>query len=132
MKGIKTITAIIAAIVAVGTTTTILHAADDLSKRQPKDIEDVMKWAHKGKDSIAAHVRDGNGTPDEINTLIRFYKFMAKQKAPRGDAADWKEKTEALLKATEDLKKNEPGAVEAYKKAVNCKACHDAHKPKDE
>lgn len=112
--------------------TTVLRAAEDVTKKEPKDIHDVMEWAHKGKESMAAKVRDGKGTPDEINTLLRFYKFMATQKPPQGDEAGWKTKTAALVAAAEKLKKGDAGATEAYKTAVNCKACHDAHKPKDE
>ena len=109
-----------------------LTAADDVSKQEPKDIHDVMEWAHKGKESTAAKVKEGKGTKDEIATLLRFYKFMATQKPELGDAASWKEKTAALVAATEKLQKGDADAVESYKKAVNCKACHDVHKPKDE
>ena len=97
-------------------------AAEDLSKKEPKDIHDVMEWSHKGRESMAAKVRDGKGTPDEINTLLRFYKFMAAQKPPQGDDASWKEKTEALLKAA----KADDG--KALKKAANCANCHKEHK----
>ncbi len=113
-------------------TGTSLSAAEDITKKDPKDIHDVMEWAHKGRDSMAARVRDGKGTPDEINTLVRFYKFMATQKPELGDDASWKAKTDALVAAAEKLKKGDADAAEAYKKAVNCKACHDVHKPKDE
>ncbi len=109
-----------------------LTAADDVSKQEPKDIHDVMEWTHKGKESMAAKVKEGKGTKDEIATLLRFYKFMATQKPELGDAASWKEKTAALVAAAEKLQKGDADAVESYKKAVNCKACHEVHKPKDE
>lgn len=109
----------------------LLMAAEG-EQKTPKDIHDVMEWAHKGRESTAAKVRDGKGTPDEVDTLLRFYKFMATQKPPQGEEASWKEKTSALVAAAEKLKKKEPDAVETYKKAVNCKACHDVHKPADE
>jgi len=116
----------------LGASLTLVTAAEDATKKEPKEIHDVMEWAHKGRDSMAARVRDGKGTPDEINTLLRFYKFMATQAPPQGDAGSWKEKTAALVAAAEKLKKKDADALETYKKAVNCKACHDQHKPKDE
>jgi cytochrome c553 len=47
---------------------------------------------------------------------------MGQQKPPKGDEKAWKEKTDALLKATKD------GNKEAFGKAVNCGACHGMHK----
>ncbi len=132
MKIARTVITTITGAVLLTATSPILSAAEDLTKKEPKDIHDVMEWAHKGKESVAAKVRDGKGTPDEINTLLRFYKFMATQKPELGDDASWQAKTAALVAAAEKLKKGDAGAAEAFKTAVNCKACHDAHKPKDE
>jgi hypothetical protein len=132
MKIARIVFTTFASAVLLAGSTTALRAAEDVTKKEPKDIHDVMEWTHKGKESMAAKVRDGKGTPDEINTLLRFYKFMATQKPPQGDEAGWKTKTAALVAAAEKLKKGDAGAAEAYKTAVNCKACHDAHKPKDE
>lgn len=106
-----------------------LIAADSADKKNPKDIHDVMEWAHKGRTSTAANVRDGKGSDADVETLLGYYKFLATQKPPQGDEASWKEKTAALVAATEKLKKKEAGAQEAFKTAVNCKACHDIHKP---
>jgi cytochrome c1 len=108
---------------------TQLPAAEDLSKKEPKAIKDVMEWTHKGRESLVAKVRDGKGTAEEIDLLVRYYKFMATQKPPQGDEAGWKAKTAALVAAAEKLKQQESGAADLYKTAVNCKACHDAHRP---
>lgn len=131
MKHLKTILTVVAGAALITGFVTSLTAADDLSKKAPKDIKEVMEWTHKGRESMAARVRDGKGSKDEIATLLRFYKFMATQKAPEGDAASWKEKTTTLIAATEKLHKGEPSGVELFKQAVNCKACHDVHKPKE-
>ncbi|HSH15299.1 MAG TPA: hypothetical protein VLD18_04640 [Verrucomicrobiae bacterium] len=132
MKHLKTILTAVAGAVLITGSMASLTAADDVSKKDPKDIHDVMEWTHKGRESMAARVRDGKGSKDEVATLLRFYKFMATQKAPEGDAASWKEKTTALIAATEKLQKGDASAADLYKTAVNCKACHDVHKPKDE
>jgi len=125
------ITTVAGAFLLAGSTS-LLSAAEDVTKKEPKDIHDVMEWSHKGRESMASRVRDGKGTKDEVDTLLRFYKFMATQKPPQGDDASWKEKTAALVAAAEKLKKGDADAAETYKKALNCKACHDTHKPKDE
>ncbi len=65
----------------------------------------------------------------ELAKLVAAYKQLSKTKASKGDAASWKEKTSKLLAAAESLQKGAPGAAEAYKEAVNCKACHSVHKP---
>jgi hypothetical protein len=132
MKIARTVLATFASAVLLAGTITALNAAEDVTKKEPKDIHDVMEWAHKGRESMATRARDGKGSKDEVDTLLRFYKFMATQKPPQGDDASWKEKTAALVAAAEKLKKGDADAAEAYKKALNCKACHDVHKPKDE
>lgn len=132
MKGTHIISGIAIAVISIATTVTVLNAAEPASSKKFKDIEDVMKFAHKGKDSIAAHVRDGKGTDEEFETLLRCYEFLATQKPPRGDMADWKVRTTGLVEAAKALQAHKPGAVARYKKAVDCKACHDLHKPKDD
>lgn len=131
MKYTKTLFSTLVGAALLGGSLLPLAAAEDLSKKEPKDIHDVMEWVHKGKESMAARVRDGKGSKEDLAILIKFYKFLATQKPEKGDAASWKEKTTALLAATEQLNKGEAGAQEAYKKAVNCKACHEAHKPEE-
>ena len=103
-----------------------------VDKKKPADIHDVMEWSHKGKDSIVSRVRDGKGTAEEIDLLVIYYDFMAKAKPPEGDMESWKAKTGALVKAIGKVQKKEANAVAEYKEAVNCKACHSVHKPKDE
>ncbi|HAV63701.1 MAG TPA: hypothetical protein DCY13_15210 [Verrucomicrobiales bacterium] len=133
MKHTRQVIALLAgATLAAGTAMVAVADHHGGEKKNPKDIHDVMEWTHKGRESMVAKVRDGNGTAAEIETLLRYYKFMATQKPPQGDEAAWKERTAALVAATEKLAKKSPDAIENYKKAVNCKACHDVHKPKDE
>lgn len=105
-----------------------LNAAD--SKEDP--IKEVMKKYHKapkGTDPICKKAQDGLASKEELKGLVEGYKILAKEKAPKGDAASWKEKTTKLLAASEALQKGAPDAAAQYKEAVNCKACHTAHKP---
>lgn len=92
-------------------------------------IKEIMKKGHKGDNSLIKHVTSGKGTPAEIKQLLAYYTAMPKLEPAKGDAASWKEKTGKLLAATQNLDKGTPGALEAFKAAVNCKSCHTAHKP---
>ena len=95
-------------------------------------IKEVMKVYHKapkGVDPICKKAADGKATTEELKKLAASYQVLAKTKAPRGDAASWTEKPTKLVAAPQALLKGEPDAAAKYKEAVNCKACHSAHKP---
>lgn len=95
-------------------------------------IKEVMKTYHKapkGTDAICKKALDGKASPEELKKLVASYKVLITTKAPKGDAASWKEKTTKLLAAAQSLEKGETDAANKYKEAVNCKACHSAHKP---
>lgn len=90
--------------------------------------EEVMKTLHKGKESLGKKVSDGNGTKEDFKKLLEYYPSLILNEPSKGDAASWKTKTTALLKATQALDKGTPGALDQFKEAVNCKACHSVHK----
>ena len=95
-------------------------------------IKEVMKTYHKapkGVDPVCKKALDGKATPEELKKLVTGYVTLTKCTAPKGDEASWKEKTGKLLTAAQALEKGEEGAATKYKEAVNCKACHTAHKP---
>jgi cytochrome c556 len=106
-------------------TALVLNAAD-----KPKhSVKDVMKALHKGDDALAKKVSKGEGTKDDFKKLVEYYAALPLNDAPKGDASSWKEKTTALLDAAKALEAGKAGALDQYKAAVNCKACHSAHKP---
>src|SRR5262245_9450789 len=92
-----------------------LQAADE-AKMTTKE---VMKLH---KDKLNEKFGKGEATKEEKKKLQDGYEAMLKNKPPKGEEKAWKEKVEALIKAVKDDDK------EAYKKAVDCKACHSAHK----
>ena len=92
-------------------------------------VKEVMKAVHKGDDALAKKVTKGEGTTDDYKKLVVYYIALPLNEAPKGDAASWKEKTTALLLAAQALEAGKPGALDQYKTAVNCKACHSVHKP---
>jgi hypothetical protein len=107
--------------------------AADAGDNKDSATKAFMKKYHKaprGTDPVAKRAQDGKATPQELKELAAGYHAMAKDKPPQGDMASWKEKTTKLAAAADALVKGEPGAPERYKEAVACKACHDAHKPK--
>jgi len=93
-----------------------LQAADEKPKYT---IKEVMKF-HKEK--LNEKFANGTASKEETTKLQEGYEAMLKAKPPKGDEKAWKEKCEALIKAVKD------GDKDAYKKAVNCGACHGAHK----
>lgn len=103
----------------------LVNAAD-----KPKhSIKEVMKAVHKGDDPLCKKVAKGEGTKDDFKTLVECYTALPLNEPPKGDAKSWKEKSTALLDAAKDLEAGKAGALDQYKAAVNCKACHSAHKP---
>lgn len=92
-------------------------AADD--DKPTMTIKEAMKLH---KDKLNEKFANGTATEEEKKKLLEAYEAMGKNKPPKGDEKDWKSKCEALAKAVKDNDAN------AFKTAVNCKACHDAHK----
>ncbi|HEX7896529.1 MAG TPA: hypothetical protein VF950_02125 [Planctomycetota bacterium] len=96
---------------------------------QAKSIKDVMA-AHKGKESMLNKITSGKGTDEDHKKLLELYEFMATQKPPQGDEKSWKDKSAALVAVAKDVVAKKEGALDALKKASDCKACHEVHKPK--
>ncbi|HBH50265.1 MAG TPA: hypothetical protein DDY91_00055 [Planctomycetaceae bacterium] len=98
-------------------------AADD----KPKiSIKDAMKEHKKG--GLKDKVLEGTATPEEKKKLADLYVEMAKNKPPKGTDDSWKKLNDALIKASKEIVDGKPTGVEDLKKAVNCGACHSAHK----
>ena len=116
---------LVVAVLAVGGLVVLNSRADEKPKN---DIKEVMAKAHKGKPALCAKVQQGKASKEEKAELLSLYEDLAKNEPPKGDKASWKAKTESLVKAAKSIVDEEKGGVAAYKKALNCKACHDAHK----
>ena len=119
------------AALAVALLSTAARAADAADKDNPTKA--FMKKYHKapqGVDPISKRATMGKATPQELKELSQGYHAMMKAKPPQGDTASWKEKTAKLAAAGDALAMGDPNGAALYKEAINCKACHDAHKPK--
>ncbi len=100
-----------------------LRAEDDKPKYSVKEVM-------KKHDDLQKKVKKGTASDDDKKKLLELYTAMSKNKAPAGDAENWKKLNDALVKSTQDVVDNKDGAKVEFEKAVNCKTCHDAHKPK--
>jgi hypothetical protein len=104
----------------------LFRAAEDKPRYT---IEEVMEKAHKGKPSLFKKVVDGKASADEKKQLLEYYQELAKNKPEKGDAGDWKTRTNNLVKAAKHAVEDKAGANKEVAKAANCKACHELHKP---
>ena len=96
---------------------------------KPKySIKDVMQKAHKG--GLMKKVSQGKATPEEKKQLIEFYESLAANKPPKGDEAEWKVKTTAILAAARAAAEGDEATAKKLSDTVNCMECHQAHKGK--
>ncbi len=101
---------------------------DEDDEEEPKyTISEVMKEAHKS--GLLKKVTGGEASRGEKETLLELYQALAKNEPPKGEDKSWKEKTTAIVKAAQAVYDGDPDAEETLAKAVNCRACHTAHKP---
>ena len=103
--------------------------ADDANDAIIKEVMKTYHKAPKGVDPVCKKAIGGQATAEELKKLVAGYKSLTTTKPPKGDEASWKEKTEKLYEAAQALEKGEADGVARYKKAVDCKSCHTAHKP---
>jgi hypothetical protein len=115
------------AAVAVFSVTSPLIGAD--AKKPAHTIKEVMKEVHKGDDNIGKRVTKGAASKEDITKMVDYYEALPSNEPPRGDKASWAAKTSKLLAAAKAVKSGTPGALDQYKEAANCKACHTEHKP---
>jgi outer membrane murein-binding lipoprotein Lpp len=99
------------------------------SAKPSRTIEQVMEQGFKGKESLNARISKGEGNADDFKLMASLVHDLAHNKPPMGDLASWTAKTAALESAAGMLVAGQPGALDAFKAAANCKACHSAHKP---
>jgi hypothetical protein len=97
---------------------------EEKKDEKPKfTIKEVMKKAHaEDGDELRDKFLAGKANDAEKKLLGELYMALALNKPPKGDAASWKAKTEAINKAFK------AGDKDALKQATKCAVCHDAHK----
>lgn len=91
-------------------------------------IGQAMKQGFKGDNSPLKRILGGKGTKADAAALTAAIGAMAAGKPDKGDADDWKQRTDALVKAMDQINKGDKAGVDALQNASNCKACHNLHK----
>jgi len=91
-----------------------------------KSIKEIMKGGNFKKCCEAAS-KKGASAADK-KAFADLCEALAANKCPKGDAASWKAKTEALVAASKALVAGDKDAGKKVGAAANCKACHDVHK----
>jgi hypothetical protein len=104
----------------------ILRAEDNPPKYS---VEQIMKAAFKGEDSISKKVSSGKGAKEDYEKLVEYLTSLPLNDPPQGDPAGWKKKATALLDAATALEQGKPGALAQYNQAVNCQSCHSVYRP---
>ena len=111
-----------------------LLAFTSLSTGAPKPkhtIKHAMKEAIKGHSALVKKACKGTATPEELAKMIEYFRAMTECTPPKGDLDSWKQKSGALLDAALKVQK-EPqnkAASLALENAVECRQCHNPHKP---
>ncbi|MDB6117298.1 MAG: hypothetical protein JWO08_1079 [Verrucomicrobiaceae bacterium] len=91
-------------------------------------IAEAMKTYHKGETAPCKAVAAGTASPKDLADILKAYQDMSAAKPAKGTTASWKQKCDALIVAVKEIQAKNPKGTGDYKKAVNCKACHDVHK----
>ena len=94
-------------------------------------IKQVMKEAVKGHSALVKKACKGTATPEELAKMIEYFRAMAECAPPKGDPDSWKQKSGALLEAALKVQKepHNKAASLALENAVECRQCHNPHKP---
>ena len=107
----------------------MVAAMSGLAQDKPKyTTKEVMQKAHKG--GLMKKVSEGKATADEKKQLIEFYEALAANKPPKGDEAEWKVKTSAILAAARAAAEGDEAVAKKLSDTVKCMECHQAHKGK--
>ena len=93
-----------------------------------RSIETVMEEAMKGSNSLYRKVSLGQGSEEDVATLLNFFKSLHGETPPHGDKASWDAKTETLISAVQNVIDKKTNAISELQVAGNCKACHRVHK----
>jgi hypothetical protein len=94
-------------------------------------IKQVMKDAIKGHTALVKKACKGTATPEELARMVEYFRAMTQCVPPKGDLDSWERKSGALLEAALRVQKapKDKAASLALENAVECRQCHNPHKP---
>ncbi|WP_395751814.1 hypothetical protein [Prosthecobacter sp.] len=112
------------------TALTLLLLATSLATASADDvIKGAMKKNWKPDDAVAKKVGKGEATDAELDSLIKCVQAICAATPPRGEKAAWVEKCKAMVAALQKVKAKDAAGISEFKKANDCKACHNVFKP---
>ncbi len=123
------------AVLALGLLSGGAFRAADKDAEEPKySVRDVMRQAHRKPDkntpTLADKVITGKADKDEQAKLLELYVALTANKPAKGDADAWKERSAAITEAIKAVQSSKENAGVDLQKAMNCRACHMAHRGK--
>jgi hypothetical protein len=102
------------------------NAADE--KPEFKSIKEVMKFAHDKDNGALAKAKAGTIKEDDKKKLVAGYVALGTFKPEKGEADSWKKFTDDIGKAAKDYGDGKDPKAEKLTKALQCMACHKAHR----
>jgi hypothetical protein len=123
----KSLGLVLAVLIGAGVIGVSLMAAP--AEKKEIAIKTVMQEAMKPDGmALCKKVASGQATEEQKARLVELFTALSMLKPKKGEEADWKTRTEALLAAAKDCKAGKEGAMAALAAAADCKGCHTLHK----
>lgn len=111
--------------------TTLLTLLLTMAAVQADDvIKASMKKYHKPEDAVAKKVGKGEASDADLADLLKAYQATCAATPPKGEKTAWVEKNKAVISAIKKVQAKDASGTSDFKKAINCKACHDVFKGK--
>src|SRR5262245_18844405 len=89
----------------------LILGSNDAGEKAKYTISEVMKEAHKG--GLMKTVASGKASDAEKKKLVELYTALAKNDPPKGEKADWKTKTDAMLAAAKKAADGDEAAAKS-------------------
>lgn len=103
------------------------NANSEATTDEAPSVSEIMKTLHK-KDKLHAAVSSGKASDEQKVQLLDLYLHMADTKPSNGQTEKWAAEVQPIVHAAAKVVVGREGAADEYKKAVNCKSCHDKFK----
>lgn len=121
----KSIGFAVASLALLGCLVGSVGSADEGAKKKyPTKV--IMKEAMKGP--LLKKVASGEASAEETEELHAMMVALSENEPKKGEMDSWKEKTTALVVASQAAIDGNADAGAMLKKAADCKACHTPHK----
>ncbi|WP_425401005.1 hypothetical protein [Aeoliella sp.] len=102
-------------------------APDEGTSTEQLDIKEIMRLTMtKG---LCQRVIKKKATKEEQAELVRLFQALAELEPPIGDAENWQEQCDQLVKYSTEISQGKE-SYKSLKKAANCIQCHRQHRPK--